>query len=514
MGSVRNALLTFLSAATAAACGGGGGGSGSPPPPPPGNQAPSFTSSATASVSENTPAAFYIAAATDPESAALTYSVSGGADAARFTFNPATRELRFSSPPDFETPSDANTDNVYEIRLSVSDGSLTASLDLRVTVTNQTDGFTVRRVATGLDSPIFLTGLPDGSGRVVVVERAGRLRVMNPTTGVIEATNMLDIASEISTDGEQGLLAVAFSPNFATDRAFYLHMNNTAGDTEIRRYQTVNGNPALADTSTGDIILVVDQPTGVTNHKGGMLAFNNDGHLLVSLGDGGGGGDPDGNAQNQTTLLGKLLRLDVSSDDYPGDANRDYAIPAGNAGAGYAPEIWALGLRNPFRGSVDPVTGDVFIGDVGQGAIEEVDRIVAGTPGPINFGWNLREGTQPYNGGGNSPSFTNPVTEYTRGSGPLQGQSITGGVVYRGPVTSLQGQYIFADFITNNIWSVPITSLTPGSTFASSGFTIRTQDFIPDAGTVNSIVAFGTDTANNVYIVDIGGEIFRIEPQS
>jgi glucose/arabinose dehydrogenase len=505
-------LLAALCSA-AAACGGGGGGS-PPPPPPPGNQPPAFTSPATASVAENTAGAFYIAAASDPESAPLTYSIGGGVDAARFSFNTATRELSFSSAPDFEAPADANSDNVYEIRLSVSDGSLSASLDLRVTVTNQTDVFAVRRVATGLAAPIFLAGLPDGSGRVVVVERAGLLRVMNPTTGAVDATPMLNITAQISTSGEQGLLAIAFSPNFATDRTFYLHMNNTSGDTEIRRYQTFNGNAALADTSTSDIILTIEQPDGVTNHKGGMLAFTNDGHLLVGMGDGGGGGDPFANGQNQTSLLGKLLRLDVSSDAYPGDANRDYAIPAGNAGAGYASEIWALGLRNPFRGSVDPLTGDVFIGDVGQGAIEEVDRIVAGTAGPINFGWNLREGTQAYNGGADSPAFTNPVTEYSHGSGALQGRSITGGVVYRGPVTSLQGQYIFADFITNNIWSVPVASLTPGSTFASSGFTIRTQDFIPDAGTVNSIVAFGTDTAGNVYIVDIGGEIFRIEPQS
>jgi glucose/arabinose dehydrogenase len=333
---------------------------------------------------------------------------------------------------------------------------------------------------------------------------------MNPTTGVIDATPMLDITSQISTAGEQGLLSIAFSPNFATDRTFYLHMNNTSGDTEIRRYQTMAGNPALADASTGDVILFADQPSA-TNHKGGMLAFTNDGYLLVSLGD---GGATPANAQNQTNLLGKLLRLDVSSDAYPADNNRDYAIPTGNAGTGYAPEIWALGLRNPFRGSVDPVTGDVFIGDVGQNAIEEVDRIVAGATGPINFGWNLREGTQAFGGGANSPSFTNPVAEYSHGSGPLQGNSITGGVVYRGPATALQGQYIFADFITNNIWSAPVASLTPGSTFPSSSFTIRTQDFIPDAGTVNSIAAFGTDTANNVYIVDIGGEIFRIEPQS
>lgn len=492
-----------------ASCGGSGGGAAPALPPP--NAAPVFTSAATASVAENLSGAAYVVSASDPEGAALAYSLSGGADQARFTFNPATRELRFAASPDFEAPADANRDNVYEARLSVSDGANTVSLDIRITVTNLSGALSVRRVVSGVSAPIFIAPFPDASGRMAVVERAGRIRLLDPATGAFASTPMLDVASQVSTAGEQGMHALAFSPNFATDRTFYVVMNNLSGDTELRRYQTFAANTAQADTASGDVILFVDQPA-LTNHKGGFLSFDTAGRLLLGLGDGGGGGDPSGFAQNPNTLLGKLVRIDPAGDDFPSDSARDYAIPAGNAfpgGAGGLPEIHALGLRNPFRGSVDAATGDVYIADVGQGAVEEIDRITAGTTGQINFGWNLREGTQPYNGGADSPAFTLPVAEYGHGSGARQGNSVTGGVVYRGPIDTLNGHYVFADFVTNNIWSIPVASMAAGSTVPSSAFVIRTAEFAPGAGTINSIVNFALDAAGDLWIVDIGGEIFE-----
>ncbi len=500
---------TILAATALSACGGSGGGSS--PSPPAVNAPPAFTSAATASVPESQTGAAYVVAASDPEGAALTYSLSGGADQARFSFNAATRELRFVAVPNFEAPADANGDNIYEVRMSVSDGASTVNLDVRITVTNVAGALSMRRVSAGVSAPIFIAPFPDASGRMAVVERAGRVRLLDPVTGTFAATPMLDIATQVSTAGEQGMHALAFSPNFATDRTFYVELNNLSGDTEVRRYQTLAGNPAQADTTTGDVILFVDQPAA-TNHKGGFLSFDTAGRLLLGLGDGGGAGDPSGNAQNPNTLLGKLVRIDPATDAFPADPNRDYAIPAGNAfpgGAGGLPEIWALGLRNPFRGAVDTTTGDVFIGDVGQGAVEEIDRIVAGTLGPINFGWNLREGTQPYNGGANSPSFTLPVAEYGHGSGTRQGNSLTGGVVYRGPIESLRNHYVFADFVTNNIWSVPVADMIVGATVPSSAFVIRTQEFVPDTGAINSIVAFANDLAGDLWIVDLGGEIFE-----
>jgi glucose/arabinose dehydrogenase len=383
----------------------------------------------------------------------------------------------------------------------------TVTQNVAITVANVSPGFRVRRVASGLSAPIYAAGLPDGSGRVVIVERAGRIRVLNPTTGNFETNDFLDITSQIDTSGEKGLLSIAFSPNFATDRTFYLHMNPSSSNvTEIRKYQVMSNNYARADASTADAILTIPQPSA-SNHKGGTVFFDNAGRLLISLGD---GGNTPETAQDNTSLRGKILRIDPATDAYPADATKDYAIPPSNpfAGGGGLPEIYASGLRNPFRLSVDPGTGDIFIGDVGQSAREEVDRIAASTTMLTNFGWDRREGSIAYNGGADSSSFTLPVTDYDRSVGT----TVTGGVVYRGPIEDLQAQYIFGDFGSNALWSTPIANLTIGSVLPSASLTVRNTAFTPDAGTINSVVAFGTDVEGNVYMVDIGGEVFVLEP--
>jgi glucose/arabinose dehydrogenase len=446
----------------------------------------------------------YRPVATDPNGDAITYGAIGGPDAARFTVNPVTREVRFATQPDFEAPNDAGGNNVYDISFTASDGTNTVTQNVAITVTDTGAGFRVRRVASGMAAPIYAAGLPDGSGRVVVVERGGRIRALNPSTGAFAADDFLNLTN-VDTDGEKGLLSIAFSPNFVSDRTFYIQLHTTAANvSEIRKYQTLAGNLAQADTSTADTILTVPQTTA-SNHKGGTLFFDNSGRLLISLGD---GGASSATAQNNNTLLGKILRIDSSTDAFPADANKDYAIPPANpfATTGGLAEIYINGVRNPFRMSVDPVTGDLFIGDVGQSAIEEVDRIAANTAGLVNLGWNVCEGTQ----GTNCSNFTLPVTEYGR----TVGTTVTGGVVYRGPIESLQGQYIFGDFGSNTLWSVPIGNLVIGSTLPSTSLTVRsgTPGFTPDAGSINSVVAFGTDNDGNVYFVDIGGEVFILEP--
>lgn len=517
--SVRAGLIAALATLSLASCGGGGSPSSppsSPPPPsPPGSNAPpTFTSGATVSVQENAVGVVYRPVATDPENAAISYgTIIGGPDAARFVMNPVTREIRFAVQPNFEAPADTGGNNVYDISFTASDGTNIVAQNVAITVTDVPNGFHVHRLATGLNAPIYVAGLPDGTGRVVVVERGGRIRVMNPSTGAIAATDFLNITSQIDTVSEKGLLSIAFSPNFLNDRTFYIHMNpNSANVTEIRQYRTMANALDVADTSTANPILTIPQPaTG--NHKGGTVLFDLAGRLLISLGDG--GGTPE-TAQDLNSLRGKILRIDPTTDAFPTDDTRDYSIPAGNAFAsgGGLPEIWAMGLRNPFRFSVDPVTGDIFIGDVGEGAVEEVDRVPVGATGLLNFGWNRREGSQPNNGGTDDPSFLLPVAEYFHGSSTIQGNSVTGGPIYRGPVEDLQGQYVFGDFIVGNIWSIPIGSLVVGSTLPASSFTQRTTAFTPDAGTLgpNSIVALSTDTNGNLYIVDIGGEVFRVEP--
>jgi hypothetical protein len=508
---VRAGLLAAL-AAFSVSCGGGGSSSPPPPPPPPPpagpNAPPSFTSPAAVSVRENAIGVVYRPVAIDPESAAVTYGATiGGPDAARFTMNPLTREVRFTAQPNFEAPADAGANNVYDISFTASDGVNTTTQNVAITITNVANGFRVRRVASGMSAPIYAAGLPDGSGRIVIVERAGRIRVLNPATGVFDPTDFLNITPQIDTNGEKGLLSIAFSPNFIFDRTFYLHLNPLSSNiSEIRKYTTLFTNYAQADTTTADAILTVAQPSA-TNHKGGTVAFDNSGRLLISLGDG--GSTPE-TAQDRNSLRGKILRIDPATDAFPADSARDYSIPPANpfASGGGSPEIMAMGLRNPFRMSIDRLSGDLFIGDVGQSAIEEVDRIAASTTAIVNLGWDRREGSQSYNGGADDPSFTLPVTEYGR----TVGTTVTGGVVYRGPIEDLQGQYIFGDFGSNALWSVPISSLVIGSVLSSTSLTVRNTAFTPDVGTINSVVAFGTDNEGNVYIVDIGGEVFVLEP--
>lgn len=499
-------LIASPLAIALAAC----GGNSAAPTPPPANRAPVFTSPAIASIAENTTGTVYTAAATDADGNAITFGISGGADAARFRISAGA--LSFVNAPDFENPDDADANNVYLVQLSASDGTATTTLDLAVTVTNVgPDGFRVRRIITGLNQPLFVKGIQNGLGRVFVVEKGGLIKLVNTTTGAVAATPFLDVSSQVSTSGERGLLGLAFPADFATSHSFYVYLTNTTGNIEVRRYRTTLGNDDIADPASADVIITIPH-SGADNHNGGWIDIGSDGNLYIGVGDGGGAGDPSNNAQNTNSLLGKILRIDPRVDSFPADPLRDYGIPAANpyATAGGAPEVWMLGLRNPFRASFD-TNGALYIGDVGQGAIEEVDLVPAGANG-LNFGWRLREGSQPYNGGANSATFTPPVAEYGHGSGPLQGNSITGGYVYRGPVEALQGQYFFGDFVTANIWSVPAVRLVQGQTLASSAFTQRRTAFTPTAGTINNISSFGTDAAGNLYIVDYDGEIFVVEP--
>jgi glucose/arabinose dehydrogenase len=509
-------LLTHIAALSGAvllaSCGGGGSGSGGQgmTPAPLANRAPVFSSATSASVPENSSGVIYTAVATDADGNALTYSLSGGADRAAFQISPSGG-LSFVASPDFEAPTDANADNVYQVEISVSDGTTSTALTLAITVTNGgPDAFRVRRVATGLSQALFVAPVPDSSGRIFVIQRSGQIRIVTPSSGSIATAPFLDVSAQLSTSGERGLLGFATAPDFATSGTFYIYMTNSTGTNEVRRYRTQAGNHDLADPATADVILAIPHPT-FDNHNGGWIGFGPDGLLYIGVGDGGSGGDPSGNAQNRGVLLGKLLRIDVRGDGFPSDSLRDYAIPAGNpfATSGGAPEVWALGLRNPFRNSFDPATGNLLIADVGQNAIEEVD-LMRPTDGGANFGWNRREGTQPYVGGADDPGFVLPVAEYGHGTSQTQGNSITGGYVYRGPVESLRGQYFFADFVQPNIWSIPITRLVLGQTVPSSQFTIR--NLTPDAGTIANISSFGVDQSNNLYIVSFGGDIFVIEP--
>jgi glucose/arabinose dehydrogenase len=304
-------------------------------------------------------------------------------------------------------------------------------------------------------------------------------------------------------DGEQGLLGLAFHPDYAQNGWFYVNLIRPDGDTEIRRYHVSAADPDRANVASAETVIRIAQPD-FTNHKAGWLDFGPDGYLYAALGDGGSGGDPGNNAQNPNSLLGKMLRLDVDADAFPRNAARNYSIPLDNpfVGADGRDEIWALGLRNPWRPGFDRGLGDLFIADVGQGAWEEVNLGAAGA----NYGWRTYEGSFSFSpgtplGGG---TLTGPIHSYNH---EFSGRSITGGYVYRGSAEGLHGDYFFADFITGQVFTL---ELDDGEWVATE----RTGQISPDAGSVNNPASFGQDGAGNLYLVDIDGDIFRLTPNA
>jgi glucose/arabinose dehydrogenase len=499
--------------AVLASCGGGDGGSGGGGGGTPANSAPRFSSAASASVVENATSA-YQATATDADGDALTFTLAGGADAARFTLS-SSGLLQFVSPPDFEQPADADGDNVYLVTLSVSDGRLSDTLNLQVTVTNSREGIQVRRVATGFDQPVFVAPVP-GERRVFVLEKTGDIWLLDPATGTkaifMDATLVPDgaggLVRNFSSAGEGGLLGLAVHPDYVNNGIFVTYSTDRNGDIVVRRFRRIGAS--AGDPRSQVTILTIPHPQ-FTNHYGGWMSFGPDGFLYISTGDGGGAGDPLNNSQNTNSRLGKILRASIPVDPFAG-ASPTFVAPApGNpflAGGG-DPYVYAYGFRNPFRASF--FSGGLIVGDVGQDAVEEIDLLTAADRGG-NFGWPFREGTHVFRQGTPPAGLTDPVTEYLHGNGPRQGSTVIGGYVYRGPIASLRDRYVFADFIDGNIWTVPAALLVRGQILSSARFERRNPDFAPETGTIDQIVSFGEDEAGNLYIVDLDGDIFEVTP--
>jgi glucose/arabinose dehydrogenase len=342
----------------------------------------------------------------------------------------------------------------------------------------------LRQVAQGFQQPTFATHAGDGSGRMFVVEKAGRIRILRGNA--VDEQPFLDITDRVGSSGsEQGLFAVAFHPNYRTNGQFFVNYTDENGDTVIARFR-VSNDPDRADVGSAATLLRIDQPEA--NHNGGQIAFGPDGYLYIGMGDGGGAGDrhgPIGNGQNGEALLGKILRIDVNG-------QAPYGIPPHNpfvGRAGMRPEIWATGMRNPWRFSFDRATGDLFIADVGQNETEEIDFEPARSPGGRNYGWNVMEGSgcfRPTSGCDQSNKEL-PVAEYNHD----QGCSVTGGYRYRGRAEpSFVGVYFFADYCSGRIWG-----LTP----AQNGAWTKTELFQADSG----ISSFGEDEQGELYVMDL-----------
>ncbi len=346
------------------------------------------------------------------------------------------------------------------------------------------------RVVGGVIRPVDIVNAGDGSGRLFILQQVGVIRVLQD--GQLLAEPFLDLRDRVgSAANEQGLLGIAFHPQFSRNGYFYVNYTDYSGDTVIARFTAPAGESGFrpaGDASSELILLRVDQPAA--NHNGGQLQFGPDGYLWIGLGDGGGQGDPNGYAQSPDSLLGKLLRIDV-------DAQQPYAIPADNpfAGGGGAPEIYALGLRNPWRFTFDRLTGDLFIADVGQNRWEEIDYLPEGFSGaPLNYGWNIREGAHPYRDIPTDALLTDPIHEYSHDAGC----SITGGVVYRGEdIPGYRGIYLFGDYCSGTLWG-----LIPA---ADGGW--QTQVLFQ---TGFKMAAFGEDEAGEVYLLDLNGGVYKL----
>lgn len=344
----------------------------------------------------------------------------------------------------------------------------------------------LEEIGSGLSSPVYVTS-PPGDSRLFVVEQPGSIRIIQ--NGQPAQAPFLDISSRVSSGGERGMLSVAFHPQYATNGFFYVYFTGPSGEIRVERF-TVSANANTANAASAKVILTVPHPRG--NHNGGLAMFGPDGLLYLGLGDGGGAGDPDRNGQNVNTLLGKLLRIDVDGGDL-------YAIPGGNPFAARTDarrEIWAIGLRNPWRFAFDRVGGNLYVADVGQGDLEEVNVVPSPRAG-VNYGWNIMEASSCYNAPScNRQGLELPAIEYDHSGGAC---AVTGGFVYRGvAIPELAGVYFYADYCAGWIRSFRY----------QNGAATDTREW--DVANVGTITSFGEDSSGELYVTTGGGRVFRI----
>jgi glucose/arabinose dehydrogenase len=383
------------------------------------------------------------------------------------------------------------------------------TLTVDYTVPSPTDNLDLTEIASGLTRPVVITNANDGSGRLFIVEQTGKIRIFDTSTQTLLGGQYLDLSGIIDTAGnEQGLLGLAFHPDFSSNRQFYVYYIRDPGPGQdlsvVAMYQQNSVDPNIADNS-GTVLL--EFPQEAANHNGGDLHFGEDGFLYIASGDGGDANDVHNNGQNVDSLKGKMLRIDVDGTPGTGGSEfcglvQNFAVPPGNAfpgGSDGCDEILHLGLRNPWKFSFDALTGDMYIGDVGQGEWEEVDHAAPGDSG-INFGWPCREGTNPFRGDVTCPNMVDPIIEYSSGAGSGN-CSITGGYVYRGSKAAIYGHYVYGDYCSDRIWIARNEGGSWNSTLWDEA-----------APTLSSLTAFGQDEQCELYVADLdAGKIFRID---
>lgn len=458
------------------ACGGGGGSPGTQPAPP------AATTGSLQLVISNLPAGAIAAVrVTGPNS----FAQDVGASQTLTGLAPGTYSIS-ASPVSVASASWSATQATQSAVVSAG-----ATVSATVSYSTSPLAITLREVATGLDNPVFLAA-PPGDTRQFIVERAGRIRILQ--NGSLLPAPFLDISARVATGGEGGLLSLAFDPRYSSNGYFYVYFTDPQQNIVVERYNT-GANPNLADPTSALAILRIAHPQFL-NHFGGLVAFGPDGFLYLGTGDGGGAGDPLGNAQNLSSLLGKMLRLDVGA----ARIGQPYTIPSSNPFVGQAgrrAEIWAYGLRNPWRFAFDGA--QLYIADVGQGQREEVD-IAAASQGGLNYGWNTMEGSLCFGAAScDRTGLTLPAFEYAHGTASVNGCSITGGYVYRGSaLPELAGRYFYSDYCGGYLKS-----------FHATGAGVAEQrDW--GLGDIGSVVSFGQDGQGELYVIVASGRVYKI----
>lgn len=484
---MRPRAIAFLAIVTMllSSCGGGGGGGGGPPPPV--NQAPTITSPGAATVAENATGIVYQATATDPQGSAVTFAI-GGADAARFTITGAGA-LSFVASPDFEAPADAGANNVYDLVLIASDGSLTSQIALTVTVTNQPDTAAVRRIASGYDQPYHIVGVPGGNN-LFVAEKGGRIYLLDTAQqgegkGILFMT-VGNIGTFPASPSGYGLLSVAPAPDYASSGIFYVAVTDPAAVLEVRRYTratATSGNAASAD-----VILRIPTTVRSGTQVAGGLTFGPDGMLWMVTGEGGNRGAPG----DPDDLRGKVLRIDVTQDAFPADPNRDYAIPTDNPRIGpVANEVYATGFYDPLGPAFNGA--NLLFGDRDGGLNGEINLVRAPQDRGASYGWPAA-----------GPASLRPVIDLG------DNQWGTGGFVYRGSVLTLKGHYIFGTG-RRGIYSVQAGQIAQGTTILSG---TERAELNPPGIDPPAIRAFAEDSQGELYYVNgptFTGNVYKIE---
>lgn len=482
-------------------CGGGSSTSSPVQLPPSANSRPQISPIGSPVITENQ-AAVLTVQASDPDGNQLSFSITGS-DADDFVIN-SSGALSFRKVPNFELPTDADMNNVYDIAVTVSDGKLTASANATVTVENDREGILVRRLTTGLNDVTVIATIPS-QAKVFVAERGGNIYEMD----TVDGTRSLDrTILNVNTTGEGGLLGLTVDPSFTANNTYWAFVTSarsgpfasSGSDISIRKINRLTPESLLGSGTQFEI------PHDSDINYGGWLGFSPENDLYVMVGDAGNVN----NAQDPNSKLGKVLRLRPNPDPYAGAAPVPFLAPPGNpyAAGGGDRFVFALGLQDPKGGSL---FGDgIYFADRGSSEAEEINFLFH-NDGGTNFGWPFFEGSSPSTGS-TTETLTASVTEYARGNGDRAGSSVVAGAIYTGPIVSLQSKYIFADRDSGKIWAVRINDLMGGGIVPSSRYELLNADFASDAGSLDAIVAIGTDRENNLILADSDGEIFVVEP--